>query len=49
MRCILDGHVPVERAGVGEFEGLTVIICAYCGNVLSEANKAPSAAESNRS
>lgn len=35
-KCILHGHSPIERAGVGEFEGRTFMICAECGNTLCE-------------
>lgn len=38
MRCLLHGHDPVERKGVGEHKGQRVVVCAHCGNVLSTAD-----------
>lgn len=40
-KCILHGHTPIERAGVGEFEGRTFMVCAECGNTLAEFDPNP--------
>lgn len=40
-RCILHGHTPIERPGIGEFAGRTFMICAECGNTLAEMDPEP--------
>lgn len=37
MRCLLEGHKPVQHPGVGEFKGQTFTICSVCGKSLENS------------
>lgn len=36
MRCILDGHRPINRRGVGPYADMIFTICSECGKTLGQ-------------
>lgn len=37
-RCLIDGHRPIQRDGVGDYAGKQYLVCSECATTLGEVS-----------
>lgn len=46
-RCLLTGHMPTKREGVGEYTGKQYLVCSECAMTLGEVSALHELAEAS--